>query len=189
MKKPKQFLTISLILFLVSTVIVSSNDHTAHACTCMQPLSPDEELPRFDVVFSGKVTNIEEIHRNDQTFSSMDPVFVTFDVYTIWKGDKKDMITVMTAQSSASCGFNFADDQEYIIYAKQYNAEKLEVNLCSRTGPLSDAIEDLQELGLGLPTKPEIKSPNFTISAKTIQKRDSCRTNTVQGRIAACHKI
>ena len=128
----------------------------------MQPLSPDEELPNYDAVFSGKVTDIEETNPDDQMFSSADSILVTLDVDTVWKGDKQETITVKTAQSSASCGFYFENNQEYIVYAAQYNGEEegdqLEVSLCSRTNLLSNATEDLQELGPGFSVKSETPS-------------------------------
>jgi len=159
---PKKFLAISLIMFLVSTVFVSSTSHVAYACSCMQPLSPNEEMPKFDAVFSGKVIEIIEKHPSWPSESSTDPVFATIDVYTIWKGEKNKTITVKTASSSASCGFNFEKNQEYIIYAASYNNEEeegdddLQVSLCSRTGLLSDADVDLQALGTGYSTMFEI---------------------------------
>jgi len=175
MRRSNQFLTISLILFLVSVIFVSSNNHTAYACSCMQPLSPDEELPNYDAVFSGKVTDIVEKDPNDQVFSSIDPVFVTFDVNTVWKGDKKDTITIKTAQSSASCGFYFEENQEYIVYASQYDSKYLEVSLCSRTGLLSDAIEDLQELSIGHLVKPEILSPLKQLKSGILPEEIQCK--------------
>ncbi len=193
----RQFFAISLVLFLVSMVSVnSSDDYTAYACSCMQPLSPDEELPNYDAVFSGKVTGIEERISNDPVFSSADLVLVTLDVDTVWKGEKKDTMTVKTAQSSASCGFYFEENREYIVYASQYDDEYLEVSLCSRTGLLSDAIEDLQELGPGIPIKSESKSETLPplkqfksgISAENIQCKEELYLVIKHDNTPACVK-
>ena len=197
MRMQRQFLAISLILFLVSMVSVnSSDDYAAYACSCMQPLSPDEELPNYDAVFSGKVTGMEETISNDQVFSSADSILVTLDVDTVWKGEKKDTMTVKTAQSSASCGFYFEEEREYIVYASQYDDEYLEVSLCSRTGLLSDAIEDLQELGPGIPIKseskpetlPPLKQFKSGISAENIQCKEELRLVIKHDNTPACVK-
>ncbi len=143
----------------------------------MQPLSPYEELPNYDAVFSGLVTKTQNLSEPQ----GRDTVLFTFDVDNVWKGDTKEIITIKTAQSSASCGFNFEENQKYIVYASQYDDDYLGVSLCSRTGLLSNATEDLQELGNGILVKPEIKSVTLSpleqfesgIPIDNIQCRDS----------------
>ena len=150
------FLALFVFSFLFSGIFVNSANHTAYACSCMQPLSPDEELPNYDAVFSGKVADLERTNTDDQMFSSISSLSVKFDVNTVWKGDKQETIILKTLQSSASCGFYFEENQEYIVYATQYNeGGQLEVSLCSRTNLLSNATEDLQELGPGFSMEPK----------------------------------
>ncbi|MGH1521707.1 MAG: hypothetical protein ACRBB2_04970 [Nitrosopumilus sp.] len=162
MRTSKSFLAISFILFLVSAVAVSSDSQTVYACSCMQPLSPDEELPKYDMVFSGKVTDINNNNPLNQRDLSSDSVYVTFDADRKWKGINSDILLVKTPGSSAACGFFFEENKEYIVYAtfsEEAPFELLETNLCSRTGLFSDAIEDLQELGPGVSLAPEIRPP------------------------------
>ena len=130
---------------MTSIVSVGLTSQIAYGCSCMQPLSPDEEFSNYDAVFSGIATK-----NQDWTATyNLSPAFYTFDVDRVWKGVLKDTITIKTAQSSAACGFNFEENQKYIVYANQYDDYYLEVSLCSRTGLLSNATEDLQELGPG----------------------------------------
>ena len=138
---------------MTSIVSVGLISQIAYGCSCMQPLSPDEELPNYDAVFSGTATK----NQNWTATHNLSPALFTFDVDTMWKGDTKETIIIKTAQSSAACGFNFEENQKYIVYASQYDDDYLEVSLCSRTGLLSNATEDLQELGDGFLVTPEIK--------------------------------
>ena len=188
MKTPIQFLTISLILFLVSIVLVNSSDHTAYACSCMQPLSPDAELPNYDAVFSGRVIENQDVSATQQT----DSIFFIFDVDKIWKGDKKDTVTVKTAESSAACGFPFEENQEYIVYANQYDGDYLEVSLCSRTGLLADATEDLQELDSGFSIESKLLSPlkqiKNGVSVDEIQCKDNLQLVIKHDSTPACLK-
>jgi hypothetical protein len=55
---------------------------------------------------------------------------------------------VVTAVSSATCGYNFEVGKSYLVYAGTFDG-KLNVSLCSRTALIDQAGEDLQALGLG----------------------------------------
>lgn len=88
--------------------------------------------------------------------SSMDPVSVTFQVGSRWKGELGEKVTVTTASSGASCGFEFTKGERYIVYAGgeetagEGGTTKLTASLCSRTALFSGAEEDLNELGAGM---------------------------------------
>ena len=147
------FLIIILSAFLIFSVAANFSFNEAHACSCMVPESPEIEMERFQAVFSGKVTEIEETNPSEPLFSSSDPVLVTFDIDRIWKGldEKNSTVIVTTSTSSASCGFYFQEDVEYIVYAYQHDADsELQVSLCSRTNTIENASEDLEKLGEGL---------------------------------------
>jgi len=118
----------------------------AFACTCLPPGSPSEELERSTAVFSGRAVGMEV--PSGRTMSSADPVEVTFKVYAVWKGPKSDTVTVTTARSSVSCGYEFETGRAYVVYARG-KADDLQVSLCSRTKPLARAGDDLAALGRG----------------------------------------
>ena len=140
----------SLAVFFVFSTGAGPNTpiyNAAYACSCMIPESANDSLQTSAAVFSGKAVKIEKRHSDDLAFSSMDPVLVTFDVDRVWKGENESSITIQTRQSSASCGYSFEEDSNYLVYA-QRNGEMLDVSLCSRTSLVSSAAEDISELGI-----------------------------------------
>lgn len=135
-----------LLRFLVGLLALTGLGQRAFACTCAPPESPTDELERSTAVFAGKVAALEA--RSGLVTSSADPVRVTFRGYTVWKGPQHDMLTLTTARSSISCGYEFEAGREYLVYA--YGEENdLQVSLCSRTRPLTLAAVDLIALGRG----------------------------------------
>ncbi|MBD2847835.1 hypothetical protein IDH44_21790 [Paenibacillus sp. IB182496] len=123
----------------------------AQACSCVAPGTPLEEMEAKDAVFSGTVLGaiVEEPNRADGTISSADPVFATFDVDKVWKGEIEQQAQVNTVRSSASCGVDFEIGTAYIVYAKFGEDGMLHASLCSRTAPLTLAGDDLAQLGAG----------------------------------------
>ncbi len=138
----KRFILCSLILFSFMAI----NTETAHACSCVLPGPPEAELARSVAVFSGRV--VKRDAPVGLVVSSADPVEVTFEVYSVWKGPAYSTITVTTARSGASCGYAFEKGEEYLVYADG-SADSLTVSMCSRTQPLGWAEDDLAALGEG----------------------------------------
>jgi hypothetical protein len=109
-------------------------------------------------VFTGTVTNIagggtglarilDPIRRwlGLGITSSADPVSVTVQVQTAWKGVTTTPVLVQTAASGASCGYHFVTGRQYLIYAYGDGA-RLGTGLCTRTTVLSQAAADLAYL-------------------------------------------
>jgi hypothetical protein len=147
------FLCITLIFMALLTVRPS----ITYACSCAVTTDPLEALERSSAVFIGIVADVKE--PKGIIISSADPVKVTFEVNSSWKGVKDDKVILTTALSSASCGFKFTKGESYIVYAREErDSGKLTVSLCSRTAPLSSAGKDLDILGpsisSGSPTEP-----------------------------------
>jgi hypothetical protein len=114
----------------------------AWACRCKPPPPPKEALKNAAAVFAGKVS----------AKKAGGEVVVTFDVSKAWKGVDAKTITVRTPRDSAACGFTFEMEKSYLIYAHRDSegAEaKLSTNICTRTKLLSEAKDDLIELGEG----------------------------------------
>ena len=153
MGRLKTPLTIILSAFLVFSIFTSFSFNEAHACSCIAPEDPKKEREKFQVVFSGTVTEMEETNPSEPLFSGTDPVLVTFDVERVWKGldEKNPTVTITTPASSVSCGFYFQENLEYVVYAYQHETDRhLQVSLCSRTNTIENAEEDLRELGEGI---------------------------------------
>ena len=119
---------------------------TTFACSCLQPPPVEVELERKTAVFSGKVIKIEDTTRINQ--SSGDLLKIIFEVRSSWKGMNQPQAIVYTTRDSASCGFNFKLNEDYVVYAYG-EEEKLMTGLCERTKSLDIAHEDLKALGEG----------------------------------------
>ncbi len=120
----------------------------AHACTCAPSGSPTEALAEADAVFAGEVTAVRPLGHPPFRLSSADPVAVEFKVSQIWKGPRRDILTVETEWSEISCGYEFKKGGTYIVYARDGST-----GLCSRTSPAWRAFADFAALGPG--QKPE----------------------------------
>jgi hypothetical protein len=139
--------TINLVICLVISVIMFAvGAEYAQACSCVGNGPPLEELGKATAVFSGRVIERDE---TAVLYTTADPVRVTFQVYTVWKGPVCGTIIVTTAYSEVSCGYEFQEGEEYLVYAHG-SVDNLEVSLCSRTRLLAGASQELSELGDGL---------------------------------------
>lgn len=132
---------------LLAVSIFAVSVPRAQACSCVPPPPPPEALAQSDAVFAGRVTDIH-IENQGPQLSSADPVRVSFRVERAWKGGTASTLQVTTPRDSASCGFNFEQGKDYIVYAGE-QAGELTTGLCSRTALLSDASADLTALGQG----------------------------------------
>ena len=143
MKKIILLTPIIITLFLVNNALIN-------ACECISPAPPKESLEKSTAVFAGKVIDVD-VPRGI-VISTADPVKVTFEVSKVWKGPDYKTLVVTTARDGASCGYSFKQGEEYIIYTYG-EGDKLSTGICSRTKPLANSQQDLEELGEGsLPT-------------------------------------
>lgn len=133
------------IFMLIGMMIIPISYTPAFACSCTEPPPPAEAFEDADVVFSGKAVEIKKETSNQ--VSSASPMPVKFDVQRVWKGTAEKTITISTALSSASCGYEFEYGKTYLVYA--YGDESLQTGLCTRTQLFADAYEDLRALGAG----------------------------------------
>lgn len=133
-----QYLTIACLFLLLGV-------RSSLACSCIPPKSPSETLKEAAAVFSGKVL---KIRRQKTGSGSLSQVEVVMRVETVWKGVDKTTIRISTASHSDACGYSFKEGNSYLVYAYG-NAEDLSTSICSRTRRLSDAQDDLRELGKG----------------------------------------
>ncbi len=115
----------------------------AYACSCLVSPPAAEARDQSVAVFSGQVRSIIR-----QTESSQ--VEVVFDLAESWKGPLAPSLTLRTAGSSASCGYEFVEGERYLVYANEQDGN-LAVSLCSRTATLDDASADVAALGSGRP--------------------------------------
>ena len=143
------------ILALAALALFAGAEPT-HACSCVPLGSPSESLADATEVFQGVVTSVEVYDRGDGTWATNDPVTVEFDVSAVWKGRVGDSIEIATVRDSVSCGFEFAEGVEYVVYSYEGST-----GLCSRTHAVGRAgYNDREELGAG-------RAPDSTIVTPT----------------------
>lgn len=119
----------------------------ALACKCA-PHSVAQALSQADAVFEGRVVAIEDVNTGGEPPAAKKRV--TLNIVRVWK-DLEDVetVTVTTNAESAACGFHFEIDHSYLVYANRAD-QLLSVHSCTRTRPMSDAGEDLSQLGGGV---------------------------------------
>lgn len=137
-----------IVFLLVFPFFVHFSTTSSYACSCIQPGTAIEELERSDFVFSGKVIDIIDSKKDAIEQSSADLIEIHFEVSNTWKGVNETEVLFYTERDSASCGFNFNINDEYLVYVNEYEGKKT-VSLCSKTSLLANASEDLTALGEG----------------------------------------
>ena len=139
-------LRVLLVVLLCGAWFLVSPDQT-HACSCVQPGTPSEELARSTLVFAGEVLSVNQYRPplGIERLSTYGPSTVEFEMRALWKGDWSGTLTLETAMYGASCGYSFTEGQEYLVYS----SDGENVSLCSRTQVLGAAQADLAELGEG----------------------------------------
>jgi hypothetical protein len=97
------------------------------------------ELSSSEAVFSGEVVDFE---KEASTAASLPPTeTVSFRVSEVWKGPERETLEVSTVTQETACGYPFKGGREYLVYA--YGGQRLEVDNCGQTKPLSEAGADL----------------------------------------------
>lgn len=150
------FLTIMLILMSV----LIARPSVTYACSCAISPDPLKAVENSSAVFTGEVVDMKK--SQGQIISSADPVEVTFKVDASWKGEVGNEVTVTTALSSVSCGYEFVEGESYLVYAYSREGDEsnqLGVGLCSRTMRLASASADLKELESKFPSNVPTASP------------------------------
>jgi hypothetical protein len=141
-----------VLAFIVLAGFALSIPKAAYACSCaIRGGESEEELTRqatagAQAVFAGEVSSIEDPSEPSpgDIVSSADPVKVTFDVSQVWKGPKDETVAVETPRSGASCGYDFEEGSQYLVYADNTSvmgekSEALQVGLCGGTSQVSNA--------------------------------------------------
>ncbi|HDR7912484.1 TPA: cobalamin biosynthesis protein CbiN [Bacillus wiedmannii] len=116
-----------LSLVLICNFIYFILPEKSYACECMKA-SPEETLQNNDVVFEGKVLEVQEKDGKMETL---------FEVKKIWKGTSSSQVIIYT--SFNSCTFRFAEGGEYLVFSSYRGEGKLETSMCSGTQRLDEA--------------------------------------------------
>ena len=155
----------------VAALWLLAGSGTVHACSCVMPGAPAEELKSHAAVFAGQVVSLSQVNRPGQAASpGLAGTGVDFRVNRVWKGDVEENTRITTPPTGGACGVPFAEGEEYLVYAYASAPEDggYSANICSRTRPLSEAAEDLEALGEGNPpaTAGPVAEPQASLVAR-----------------------
>ena len=131
-----------LFAFILMTTVFYPQE--AYACSCMADEFFEDSYANADAVFVGTVTSFEnELGNGAETRD------VRFDVTKVFKGSADAQQTLETPNNSAACGYEFTEDESYLVFANRWGEETvgpLTVSLCSRTELESDADTEIAVL-------------------------------------------
>ena len=149
-------LTVKISLIIIPILLTGS---TVARLECRKPGSVTEELNRASVVFSGEAVS-KEYRKVDFSRSGgvgeAQVLVVKFKVNRWWKGGGAEDAVLYTSvtkipgggTSSLAEDFRFSKGESYLVYAYGPR-DKLKTSACTRTRKLTEAEEDLRELGEG----------------------------------------
>ena len=144
----KRKINVILLICLLVSIMTISIPSKAYACSCVEPISVQEEFSRSETVFSGRVIEVKE-ERTNRYLSNA----VLFEISEIWKGGSESQIIIRTGSGGGDCGIQFKEGEDYLVYAKSSSMygdrEELVTIICDRTSVLAQAEEDLTILGEG----------------------------------------
>lgn len=128
MQRPFFFLPAYILMSIVASSYFANQ--SAYACQC-SPGGADRLYEDSDVIFSGKVSKVDEVYsflENEQ--------YVSFVNITSWKGIDTESVTIRAEQW---CGVNrFNEGAEYLVYADK-GPVSIDAKACSGTVPLENA--------------------------------------------------
>lgn len=118
----------------------------AFACSCAPPGSDLEAMQGSDAVFAGTVMSASDPQGDGRIVSSGRPIFYTFEVDAVAKGDVDDRQQVRSAADGASCGFGFREGRRYLVFAYHGRGEAdpdepLHTDLCTKTRGIARGAE------------------------------------------------
>lgn len=148
-------MTKRLIVICFIGCLFSLSARNSYACSCTKP----EVLQAFRearAVFVGEVIGIVDPSTNDPKGPLADRLYaIKFKVDTSWKGTTSEEMVVLSDQGRAGC-FSwgpFVMGNKYLVYAERRTPSGTRIkNLavlfsCNRTSLLTNAGQDLKELG------------------------------------------
>ena len=131
---------LSGILLVILSVMAAS----ALACTCIgRPGTLTEEYGWADTVFLGSVRTVVQP-------TGWNHLLVELQVESTWKGDPGALVFVITELSSAACGVEFQEGENWVVFATDVVHEGVTgfyTYLCTLTTPEEYAADIIFELG------------------------------------------
>jgi hypothetical protein len=129
-------------ILLLFAVILILRVEPAGACSCGPVAPPCADYWHADAIFRGRVEAIDP-----EPSASVDPFpgkLVRFTVLEPFLGVDGPQVTVWTAGTGPACGYRFALNREYVVYAYKRKEGRLTTGTCTRTAPVERAAADLE---------------------------------------------
>ena len=180
--KRKNIVHLFVIVVVLLSGLIISEQKRAYACSCVAPGSYEEGLESNDWVFDGVVINKKTKSSLFGTKSTADLVEWTFQVNGSWKGEVTELMTVYSAESGVSCGYEFEVGKRYAVFARELEGI-IKVSLCSKTSIIADNSDIFTELGsytfeVNVPSTVDLRldvanashSPNFLAKIASEEK-------------------
>lgn len=128
-----------LLLFVAMMIL---RVEPADACSCVPNGPPCEDYWKADAIFRGRVEALDpEPGSGRELFAAK---LVRFTVLERFVGIDDSQVTVWTAGGGGMCGYRFALNREYVVYARKGKEGRLTTSICSRTAPVERAASDLE---------------------------------------------
>ena len=120
---------------------------SAYPCTCGGESDPCGSFRGATAIFIGRVINV----RDTTDTVLMGSVrwggkWVTFQILKAFKGSDTAYISLATGNGGGDCGYEFKQDEIYLVYAFQDKLGHLVTSICTRTRRTIDAAIDLEFL-------------------------------------------
>jgi hypothetical protein len=135
-------------ILLLATLSEATPAPANAACTCMSPKRPACEMWwQTSAVFVGRAIRIRTV--NEETADGLRvSKIVTLRVAERFQGASGEReIEVRTGAGGGDCGFDFRQNQNYLVYAaRSALTGRLETGICTRTARVEDAAPDLEYL-------------------------------------------
>jgi hypothetical protein len=138
-----------LIIYLAALFLLSIPS-AVYGCSCAYS-TPAMAFNDSKVVFIGKMTGGTEkntLQERDGSSYEIESGEVTFDVEESFKGKPGKTVTIQIASmKGTSCGtYGLRRGEMYAVYAYAYKGDMLSSGVCTRTGTVSQAKEDVDFL-------------------------------------------
>ena len=129
--------SVRLVIVLGLGLVVLGRAPGAWACECVySDTTPRGDSSVADLIFTGTTTSVNDPNGGASIKTIGDPIEWRFSVEAVQKGRGRRTQVVTTARSETACGFGFALDRRYQVFASLQDGGYT-TGLCSATQVLA----------------------------------------------------
>jgi hypothetical protein len=129
---------LAVLIGMTGVVLLAGPPSPACACDCA-PGTVAEQFDAADAVFVGTARTVDS---SSGLFGASPQRRVTLDVSLVHKGDVLSRTEVLTADASASCGFDFQVGHMYLVYSSK-DGTTLRTTACAGTIDLVSSVDPI----------------------------------------------